>query len=307
MRENSSEFFLAPPEGDILISILTLSLTLTLTLTPYPDFNFVLESAIHGFEQLYDPPLNHPISGQTIGGWLEKNHMNSTKTTTERERITQTDPEDESHLASFEAGKRILFPMRTLLEAADVNLEKVCDLCKIGSAKGRTLRRVGVALTVTLTYSNMWNKTDSTGPFMYGIRSVYDEKAEGVRSMKIERRGVTTTPEGKSLDVENVDLDVDVDVDVDVNLDVEGKPLEWRVKRRSYGIKLTFRHDGMVATFSYTSLLEFVLTALTQLAVASTLAELALTIYPAKELWCAHDAAHQDQTKTESNLKGKVA
>jgi len=226
-RVNSTEFYIAPPE----------------------DFELILEHVTDYLES-----YSGEVSGQQMSGWLQQT-VKAESVSSERQRITETDPEDPSHLARFPPNKRIILPLKQLLSAAEIDLEQECEACHHGAAKGRTVRRVGVNLGLTLTYSNMWNSTRSTGPLQYSIRVSHHEKNEGTREMEISRRGVG--PDG----------------------------VEWRVKRRSYGIQVTFSGEGMVGTFSWTALIAFVLTSLTQLALASTITEQVLTLMPPAELW----------------------
>jgi hypothetical protein len=111
-------------------------------------------------------------------------------------------------------------------------------------------------LALTVTYSNLWNTTGgASSDLQFAIRATFHEKHEGTRQMAIARRGMGAGG------------------------------VEWRVKRRSYGVHVKFDGDGMVAVFSWSALVGFVLTSLTQLALASTITEQVLTLFPPEELW----------------------
>jgi len=163
-------------------------------------------------------------------------------------------------LKTFPNGTRDVTPLRELLGAAGVSLtDPVCESCGDQSIQGlgRSLRRWGVHLDVTLVYSNMWYNLCPwfrTGPARYAYIVRYVPMPEGVRIIK-------TLPSSPYFP------------------ETAGNG-ETRVVRRSYGIEIHYHQAGLLGVSSGVSILAFIIGSITLLGVPWTLSEFYVSLAP---------------------------
>ncbi|CAE7318281.1 unnamed protein product [Symbiodinium sp. CCMP2592] len=152
-----------------------------------------------------------------------------------------------------------------LLAAAGVHLDQECGRCSEFNITGEKamLRNVGVELEITLFYTNLWLSWQDPATWLlpakepsFELKVAARQPIEGVRTLR-------SIPAAQSY----FDLE-------------DGQKESARVTRRSHGIRLLFRQQGVLGVWDSMALAYFLLQSCTFLGVAWTLTELLCSIAP---------------------------
>lgn len=166
---------------------------------------------------------------------------------------------------SASSDRRLQVRIGDLLAAAGVHLDQECTRCPEFNITGEKamLRNVGVELEITLFYTNLWLSWQDPTTWLFPAKEPSFELKVAARQPIEGVRTLRSIPAAQSY------------------FDLEDAQKESaRVTRRSHGIRLLFRQQGVLGTWDSMALAYFLLQSCTFLGVAWTLTELLCSMAP---------------------------